>query len=121
MRFIGNIIWIVLCGFWLALFWFIVGILWCVSIVGIPVGVQCFKFAGLCFAPFGQHVIGGFGPVSLLLNILWLVLGGFELAAVAAVMGLVLCMTVIGIPFGLQCFKFAGLALMPFGSRVIYF
>ncbi len=118
MRFIGNVLWIVLCGFWLGLGWAIVGLLWCATIVGIPVGLQCFKFASLMFAPFGRQVFIGTRPSSILLNIFWLIFGGTELAAVSAAIGLALCATIIGIPFGLQCFKFAALALFPFGSKV---
>lgn len=70
-------------------------------------------------APFGRRVVYGGGAVSLLLNILWLLFGGFEIAVVSAVIGLVLCVTIIGIPFGTQCFKFAKLALMPFGAAVL--
>ena len=119
MKFLGNLLWLVLCGFWLALFWSIVGLLWCISIIGIPVGVQCFKFASLMLAPFGRHIVIGTRPASVLLNVLWLVFGGIELALTSAGIGLALCVTVIGIPFGLQCFKFANLALLPFGARVI--
>lgn len=118
MRFLGNLVWIVLCGFWLALFWAVVGLLWCVTVVGIPVGTQCFKLAGLVLAPFGRQVLPGTGAGSLLLNLLWLVFGGLELAASAAAAGVALCVTIVGIPFGLQCFKFAALALLPFGARV---
>jgi uncharacterized membrane protein YccF (DUF307 family) len=86
--------------------------------VGIPVGIQCFKFAELAFFPFGKEVDFGGGPVSFLFNLLWLVFGGFELALEAAGVGLLFCVTIIGIPFGLQCFKIAKLALMPFGATV---
>ena len=119
MRFIGNILWIILCGFWLFLGWALTGLLWCVTIVGIPVGLQCFKMAGLMLAPFGKRVVYGGGAFSLLVNILWLIFGGIELAVTTAIVGLVLCITIIGIPFGKQCFKFAKLALMPFGASVI--
>jgi uncharacterized membrane protein YccF (DUF307 family) len=98
--------------------WLLVGILWCVTIVGIPIGIQCFKFAGLAFFPFGKEVSFGGGVVSLLLNILWLIFGGFALAVEAAVIGGLFCITVIGIPFGIQSFKIAKLALMPFGASV---
>lgn len=119
MRFLGNLLWLVLCGFWLALFWSVVGLFWCLSIVGIPVGVQCFKFAALMLAPFGRRIIMGTRPGSILLNLLWLVFGGVELALASAAIGLVLCLTVVGIPFGLQCFKFANLALLPFGAQIV--
>ena len=116
---LGNMIWILCGGILQALAWFIMGILWCITIVGIPIGRQCFKFASLAFAPFGKEVEYGGGAVSLVVNILWLLISGIPLAIAAAVNGLVLCCTVIGIPFGLQCFKIAKLALMPFGARVV--
>lgn len=102
----------------MGLSWLFVGLLWCITIVGIPIGVQCFKFAGLAFFPFGKEVTYGGGVGSLLLNILWLIFGGIPLALEAAFIGLILCITVIGIPFGLQCFKIAKLALMPVGAKV---
>ena len=116
---LGNIIWILCGGIWQALVWFLMGILWCITIIGIPIGRQCFKFASLAFAPFGKEVEYGGGAVSLLVNILWLLISGIPLAIAAAVNGLVLCCTVIGIPFGLQCFKIAKLALRPFGARIV--
>ena len=115
---LGNIIWFVCGGFILGLMWLMTGILWCVSVVGIPVGMQCFKFAELSFMPFGRDVRFGGGSVSLLLNILWLVFGGFELAITSAALGLLFCITVVGIPFGMQHFKLAKLALYPFGASV---
>lgn len=115
---LGNIIWFVLGGFLLGLFWLMFGVLWCLTIVGIPVGMQCFKFAALSFSPFGKEIELSNSPVSLLLNILWLVFGGFEIAVTAAVLGLLFCITVAGIPFGLQYFKIAKLALFPFGATI---
>lgn len=116
---IGNLLWFVFGGIFLGLSWVIVGLLWCITLVGIPVGLQCFKFAGLAFFPFGKEVLYGGGMGSLLLNILWLLFGGFALAAESAVIGLVFCLTVVGIPFAMQCFKMAKLALMPFGASVL--
>ncbi len=118
MSFLGNLAWFILSGFWQWLSWGIVGILWCCTIVGIPVGVQCFKLAALSLFPFGKRVVYRGGAGSLLLNILWLCFGGLPLAAVIATNGVMLCATIIGIPFGLQCFKQAMLALMPFGAEV---
>lgn len=119
MRFIGNLLWLLLGGLPLALGWFVAGLLWCVTIIGVPIGTQCFKFAGLALWPFGKEVdFGGVGAASILLNILWLVFGGLEIAVGAAVAGLLFCVTVIGIPFGLQSFKLAKLALMPFGAKI---
>jgi uncharacterized membrane protein YccF (DUF307 family) len=102
----------------LGLFWLIFGVLWCMSIVGIPVGMQCFKFAALSFLPFGKEVEFGGGPVSLLINIMWLIFGGLEIAVTSAVLGVLFCITVVGIPFGMQHFKLAKLALFPFGAYI---
>lgn len=118
MSCLGNVLWFFTCGFWQWLGWGIIGILWCLTIVGIPVGLQCFKMASLSLFPFGKRVVYRGGAGSMLLNILWLCFGGLELAAFVAVNGLLLCVTIIGIPFGLQCFKQAKLALMPFGAEV---
>ncbi len=93
--------------------------MWCITIVGIPVGMQCFKFAQLSFFPFGKEVRYGGGPVSLLLNIVWIVVGGIPLALGAVILGFLFCVTIIGIPFGVQCFKLAKLAMMPFGASIV--
>ncbi len=115
---LGNILWIIFGGLMSALGWLLTGLLWCITIVGIPVGVQCFKFAGLALAPFGREVEYGGGAGSLILNILWIIFGGLELAIGSALCGVVCCITIVGIPFGLQHFKLAKLALMPFGANV---
>ena len=117
---LGNLLWFVLGGFFQGMGWLLAGMLWCVTIVGIPIGLQCFKFAGLSFFPFGKEVVYGGGVGSLLLNLLWLAFSGIPLAAVSAITGLLYCVTIIGIPFGLQCFKLAQLALMPFGAHIEY-
>jgi len=115
---LGNILWFICGGFISGLSWLAAGCLWCITIVGIPLGVQCFKFATLCFCPFGKEVAYGGGTGSLLLNIIWLLITGLPLAAESAAMGVLLCITVVGIPFGLQHFKIAKLALMPFGATI---
>lgn len=116
---LGNIIWFFFGGFLCGLSWLLAGCLWCVTIVGIPVGMQCFKLAGLSFFPFGKEIVYGGGATSLLVNIIWIVVTGLPLAIESAVCGVLLCMTIIGIPFGLQHFKIAKLALMPFGARIV--
>ena len=116
---LGNVLWFIFGGFLSGLSWLLAGILWCVTIVGIPVGMQCFKFASLSFFPFGKEIRYGGGAGFLLLNILWLVLSGLPLALESAVLGCLLCVTIVGIPFGLQHFKIAKLALMPFGAEII--
>ncbi|MCM1064591.1 MAG: YccF domain-containing protein [Eubacterium sp.] len=118
MSCLGNLLWFLFGGFISGISWCLAGVLWCITIVGIPVGTQCFKFAGLSFFPFGREVNYGGGAGSLILNIIWLAVSGLPLAIEHLTIGLVLCITIIGIPFGLQQFKLAKLALMPFGATV---
>ena len=116
---LGNVIWFVFGGLLQGLSWFVVGLLWCITIIGIPIGKQCFKFAKLSFFPFGKEVVFGGGTVSLLLNIIWLLVSGIPMALGIIVNGLIFCITIVGIPFGKQCFKLAKLALMPFGASIV--
>ena len=118
MSVIGNILWFIFAGLWQGVSWVLVGALWCITIVGIPVGTQCFKMAGLAFFPFGKEVEYGGGARRARLNLRGLILGGVVLARAGPRKGGGLCITVIGIPFGLQCFKQAKLALLPFGAVV---
>ncbi|MDD6035964.1 MAG: YccF domain-containing protein [Lachnospiraceae bacterium] len=117
MRTIGNILWMLFFGLWTAVVWFMLGLLWCITIIGIPFGLQCFKIAGLVLWPFGKEVYSNFGahPIG---NLIWLVFGGLGLAISYVIGGVICCITIIGIPFGKQCFKLATLALAPFGARV---
>ena len=116
---LGNVLWFVFGGFWQGLGWSLAGVLWCVTIIGIPIGRQCFKFASLSFMPFGKQVVYGGGAASVLMNILWLSVTGLPMALGLALNGLLFCITIVGIPFGMQCFKLAKLALMPFGATII--
>lgn len=118
MSILGNIIWFICGGIFAGLGWFFIGLLWCATIIGIPVGLQCFKFGRLSFFPFGKSINYGGGAGSLLLNIFWLIFGGVEMALAHVTFGLTLCVTIIGIPFGLQHFKLAKLALLPFGAEI---
>lgn len=120
MRLLGNLIWFFFGGFVGALGWFLAGCLWSITIIGIPVGVQCFKIAGLSLWPFGKEVVYSTSGVSLIVNIIWLIVSGLPLAIGHLISGLLLCVTIIGIPFGRQSFKLAQLALMPFGAQVVY-
>lgn len=115
---LGNLLWFIFGGCISGLSWCLIGFLWCITVVGIPVGVQCFKLAGLSFFPFGKEVEYGGGAMSFIVNIIWIVLSGLPLALEHLAFGVVLCVTIVGIPFGLQHFKLAKLALMPFGARV---
>ena len=118
MKIIGNILWFVFGGFLSGLSWMLAGCLWCITIIGIPIGTQCFKFAGLAFFPFGKEVVYGGGTISLLANILWLIISGIPMAVGNFITGCLWCITIIGIPFGKQFFKIAKLSLMPFGASV---
>jgi uncharacterized membrane protein YccF (DUF307 family) len=121
MRTIGNILWLVLAGFWLALGYAAAGLLLCLTIIGIPFGIQAFKLALFSFWPFGRAVErspeGGCLEVGF--NILWLVLFGWGMFLAHVAAGIVLFITIIGIPFGVQAFKLSVLALWPFGRSVI--
>lgn len=119
MRLIGNILWFIFGGLESAFAWVIAGLLWCVTIIGIPIGIQCFKFAGLALWPFGKEIEYGGGTMSLIANVFWLIFTGIPMAVGNLVVGLVWCITIIGIPFGLQFFKLARLSLLPFGARVV--
>lgn len=119
MRTIGNIIWILCGGIITAIGWALAGIVFYITIIGIPLGRQAFKMAALTLAPFGKTIVYGGGAPSLLANIVWVILIGFVEAMYYAIAGAVFCITVVGIPFGLQLFKMAKLSLMPFGAQVI--
>lgn len=118
MRTIANIIWIIFGGFFLWLAWTILGLLLCITIIGIPFGRQCFKAASITLAPFGKEVDLSFlsHPIA---NTIWVIFFGWGIFVGYIISGAVLCITIIGIPWGLQVFKFAKLGLMPFGARVI--
>ena len=119
MRIILNLLWLFFGGLLSALGWVITGCLWCITVIGIPVGLQCFKLASISLDPFGKEIVyDDSGAVSFLLNLVWIIFGGIELAFANALFGVILCITIIGIPWGKQYFKIAKLALMPFGARV---
>ena len=119
MNFIGNIIWLLFGGIIASIVWLIAGLILCITVIGIPFGVQCFKISGFVLWPFGKEIeLGHFGAGGLLLNIIWLILFGWEFAIAHLVVGLIFCITIVGVPFGLQHFKFAQLGLMPFGAEI---
>ena len=115
LNFLSNVIWILLGGIWLWLAWCICGIVLCITIIGIPFGVQCFKVAGVSLLPYGKQVITDYSkhPIA---NVLWLVILGWEMALFHLFIGVLNCITIIGIPRGIQCFKITKMALFPFGS-----
>ncbi len=116
---IYNILWFIFGGAISGLSWCLTGCLWCITIIGIPVGVQCFKIATLSFFPFEKEVVYGGDAVSVILNVLWIIFSGFWLALEHVIFGALLCITIIGIPFGIQHFKLAKLSLMPFGAEIV--
>lgn len=121
MSLLGNIIWLITGGFILGLAYMIIGLLFCLTIIGLPFGYQLIKIGFLAMLPFGQEPQFDdlpMGCLSLIFNIIWIIVGGIELAIAHLVVGLLFCITVIGIPFGLQHFKLARLALMPFSQSI---
>ena len=121
MKLFGNILWVIFGGIIVSLCYFILGILYCITIIGIPFGVQLMKIAGLALCPFGREVQAGPNDTSCLnvgLNIIWIIFGGVEMALLHLGIGAVLCITIVGIPFGIQHFKMALLALTPFGKVI---
>lgn len=119
MRVLGNILWFIFGGLILSILWAIIGVICCCTIIAIPAGIQCFKFSSLIFWPFGRDVIFSNNAGSFLLNIFWIIIFGWELAVMACILGVIWCVTIVGIPFGLQFFKFARIALMPFGAHIV--
>ncbi len=116
---LGNILWFIFGGFFASIGWFVVGLLWSITIVGLPIGLQCFKMAKLQLAPFGKEVVTvKDGAGNFVLNILWLIFGGVELALANLVSAFLFAITIIGIPFAIQSLKLAKLSLMPFGKDV---
>lgn len=122
MRTIGNILWLVLAGLWLAIGYVLAGIVMCVLIVTIPFGLQAFKLAGYTLWPFGRVVVerpDAAPALGCLGNVIWIVVVGWELAIGHVVAGVALCLTIIGIPLGIACFKLVPLALLPFGKEIV--
>ena len=119
MRIIANLLWFIFGGFICWLEYMVLGILLCITIVGIPFGIQCFKLAGLAAAPFGKVVnYDNVGFTATLGNILWIMFVGWETALTDLILGAVLCLTILGIPLGKQFFKLAAVSFMPFGSEI---
>ena len=122
MNFIGNLFWLVFGGLAAALGYIFGGFVLCISVVGIPWGLQCFKIAGLVLWPFGKKVVsagGGTGCLSLFCNLIWLICGGLYTAFIHLVFAFILFITIIGIPFARQHMKLFEISLMPFGKQVV--
>ncbi len=119
MSFLGNVLWFIFGGFFSGLSWILSGVIWCITIVGIPYGKQCFKFASMSFTPFGKEIEYGGGVPSLLANVIWIIFFGIPMALENLIFGCIWCITIVGIPFGLQFFKIAKLSLAPFEARIV--
>jgi uncharacterized membrane protein YccF (DUF307 family) len=118
MNLLLNLIWLVFGGFIVVLAYLFGGILLCITIIGIPFGIQCFKLAGLALMPFGQEIREKEPPggaVAMIMNIIWIILPGLELAIFHLVMALLFAITIIGLPIAAQHLKMTRLALLPFG------
>jgi uncharacterized membrane protein YccF (DUF307 family) len=121
MKFLGNIIWLVFGGLLTSIEYFISSLLLMITIIGIPFGIQTMKLGVLALWPFGSKVTDGknsSGCLSIVMNIIWILVGGIWICLSHLGFGLLLCITIIGIPFGRQHFKMAGLALAPFGKTI---
>lgn len=122
MNFFGNIMWFILGGFIVSLCYFLVGAVFCLTIIGIPFGIQLFKIGLFALWPFGSEVVpdtNDGGCLAILMNVLWILFGGIEVATLHIGFGILCCLTIIGIPFGLQHFKMTLLALVPFGKKIV--
>ena len=116
MRFFGNFLWFIIVGLFSYVAWAFVGLIWCITIIGIPFGIQCFKIGSFALFPFGKTIQTNFDshPIA---NIIWLIFFGWEITLAYVFVGIFLYITIIGIPFGKQCFKLASLSLLPFGAQ----
>jgi uncharacterized membrane protein YccF (DUF307 family) len=121
MRVILNVIWLVLCGFWMAIGYAVAGLVCFVLIITIPFGIACFRIAGFVLWPFGYTVVRrpGAGVGAAIGNVLWLLLFGWWLAVGHLVTGVLLCLTIIGIPLGLASFKLIPISLLPLGAQIV--
>jgi uncharacterized membrane protein YccF (DUF307 family) len=121
MRLILNVIWLVLCGWWMAILYVLAGIICAILIITIPFAIASFRIASYVIWPFGRSVQirRDFGCASLIGNVIWIVLVGWELALGHLTAGIVLCITIIGIPLGLANFKLIPISLIPLGVRIV--
>ena len=121
MKFLGNIIWLIFGGFATGIEYIVASVLLMITIIGFPFGLQTLKLALVAFWPFGTQVVdsgNANGCLSLIMNVIWILIGGIWICVTHLFFGLLLCITIIGIPFGRQHFKLASLALTPFGKTI---
>lgn len=121
MNSVGNIFWLLLGGIVIAIIYYIVGLLMCITIIGIPFGIQLFKLGTYSLLPFGHELVDGPnepGCVSVFMNLIWILCGWWEIAILHVLCGLIFCITLVGIPLGMQHFKMAVASIFPFGKEI---
>ncbi|QCW52231.1 YccF domain-containing protein [Nocardioides dongxiaopingii] len=116
-----NIVWLVLCGFWMAVGYAVAGVVCCLLVVTIPFGIASFRIAGYALWPFGRDVVtrSDAGAPSAVGNVVWLVVAGWWLALGHAFSGIAMCLTIIGIPLGIASFKMIPVSLLPLGREIV--
>ncbi len=121
MRTIGNVLWLLLAGWWLALLYVVAGVIACILIITIPFGIASFRLASFVLWPFGRRSVfrRDAGALALIGNVVWILVLGWELAVAHLIAGALLCLTVVGIPFGIACWKMVPLALLPLGQEIV--
>ncbi len=121
MKTILNVLWLVLSGFWLFLGYMVAGAIWCITVIGIPFGIASFRIGLYALWPFGREVVrrADAGAASAIGNVFWFVFSGLWIAIVHAIGGVLLCITVIGIPLGVANFKLIPVALLPLGREIV--
>lgn len=122
MKLLGNIIWLIFGGFFTAIEYFTAGLAFCLTIIGIPFGLQCFKLGLFMFMPFGQKAVkskNDSGCLYTVMNIIWFFIGGLPIVATHLFFAVILAITIIGIPFANQHIKLMALALTPFGRKIV--
>ena len=121
MKFLGNILWLIMGGLVVSLYFALMGMLFWMTVIGIPFGLQLIKMAGLALWPFGRDVHSDTNDgdcLAIIMNVIWIIFGGIEIALLHVGFGIACCLTIVGIPFGMQHFKMAILAFVPFGKKI---
>jgi uncharacterized membrane protein YccF (DUF307 family) len=121
MRVVLNLIWLVLAGFWMAIGYVIAGIICCILIITIPFGIASFRIASYALWPFGRTAVRRptAGVMSAIGNVIWLIVAGIWLAIGHIITGVLLCITIIGVPLGIASFKMVPISLLPLGREIV--
>lgn len=121
MKVLLNIIWLVLCGFWMAIGYAVAGVVCCILIITIPFGIASFRIAGYALWPFGRTTVRKptAGAMSAIGNVIWFIVAGIWLAIGHVLTGIAMCLTIIGIPLGIASFKMVPISLLPLGRDIV--